>query len=140
MHVGAHDVAASADELASAGIEPLTVEQVFRRPVVSLHLPLDSSTRGFVNERLLALMPPESILLNVSRGGLVDEQALLQALERRRPAYAGLDVLANEPPEPGHPLVAHPRVLVTPHVAFFSPDGVLRLRRLAAGAVVAALR
>jgi D-3-phosphoglycerate dehydrogenase len=140
MRVGAHDPAVAAERMAAAGVESLTLEDAFRRPVVSLHLPLDPSSRGFVNDRLLALMPPESILLNVSRGGLVDEAALLRALEQRRPAYAGLDVLATEPAPREHPLVSHPRVVVTPHIAFYSPESLLQLRRLAATAVVEALR
>lgn len=102
-------------------IENRELDEVFAlADVISLHLPVTESTRGLVDARRLALMPAGAMLVNVSRGGLLDEAAVLAALESGALAGAGLDVLVEEPPPPGHPLVAHPRVVVTPHAAYLS--------------------
>jgi phosphoglycerate dehydrogenase-like enzyme len=83
--------------------------------VVSLHVPLAPSTRGLVGARELALMKPDAVLINTSRGPVVDQAALLAALESGRLAGAGLDVLATEPPDAGDPLLKLPNVVLTPH-------------------------
>jgi D-3-phosphoglycerate dehydrogenase / 2-oxoglutarate reductase len=137
--VVAYDPYSDPAELRAAGVEPVDVDEVFRSDVVSLHLPLTEATAGFVDARRLALMPPHGILLNVSRGGLVDEAALLEALEAGRLGAAGLDVLADEPAPRDSALRSHPRVALTPHIAFYSPDSLARLRRAAAERLVAAL-
>lgn len=139
MHVGAFDPHVSVAEITAAGVEPLGLEQAFRRDVVSLHLPLVAETRRLIGGRLFGLMPDESILLNLSRGGVVDEEALLEGLAVGRPAFAALDVLDEEPPHANHPLVVHPRTLVTPHIAFYSTTSVSNLRRQTAEQIVALL-
>jgi D-3-phosphoglycerate dehydrogenase len=88
----------------------------------------------------LARFKPGAYLINVARGGLVDEPALLEALARRHLAGAGLDVLAIEPPSPDHPLIGHPRVVMTPHSAWYSEEGMRDLQRLLAEDVLRALR
>ena len=90
--------------------------------VVSLHAPLTAETRGMIGERELRLMQPHAMLINTARGALVDEQALVRALDEGRIAGAGLDVLAREPPHPDNPLLTHPNVIVTPHVAAGTRD------------------
>jgi phosphoglycerate dehydrogenase-like enzyme len=85
--------------------------------VVSLHVPLTASTRGLIRAHELALMKPEAVLINTSRGGVVDQPALLSALSAGALAGAGLDVLADEPPSISEPLLKLPRVVFTPHVA-----------------------
>ncbi|MCK8786066.1 phosphoglycerate dehydrogenase [Roseomonas sp. NAR14] len=87
-----------------------------RSHVVSLHCPLDARTRGLIGAAQLALMPPGGLLINTARGGLVDEAALLAALESGRLAGAGLDTFAAEPPAAGNGLRAHPAVVMTPHM------------------------
>jgi phosphoglycerate dehydrogenase-like enzyme len=87
--------------------------------VVSLHTPMTPQTRGLIGRAQLGLMRPGSLLVNVSRGGLVDEAALLDALDVGRLAGAGLDVLAQEPPG-DLPLLHHPAVLLSPHAGFLS--------------------
>jgi glycerate dehydrogenase len=109
--------------------------------VVTLHCPLTPATRGMVDARFLVAMKPGAILLNTSRGPLVDEAALREALASGRLGGAGLDVLAVEPPPPGHPLLdpAAPwarRLVVTPHIAW----GTIEARHRLARAVAANLR
>ncbi|MUM19217.1 D-2-hydroxyacid dehydrogenase family protein [Mycobacterium sp. CBMA271] len=90
--------------------------------VVSLHLVLAESTRGIVGKDELALMKPDAVLVNTSRGGLVDEPALIEALRSRQIRGAALDVYAQEPLPPGHPLAALPNTLLTPHLGYVTKD------------------
>jgi phosphoglycerate dehydrogenase-like enzyme len=89
--------------------------------LVSLHLPLTEQTRHLLDDRALSLMPDGAMLVNVSRGGLVDPHALRSHLDSRHLAAAALDVLETEPPLADDPLVGHPRVLLSPHAAYLSP-------------------
>jgi D-3-phosphoglycerate dehydrogenase / 2-oxoglutarate reductase len=107
-----------------------------RSSAVTLHLPLTEDTRGLVDVDLLARMPTGSYLVNTSRGGLVDLDALLDALDSGRLAGAALDVLPQEPPPNDHPLLSHPRALITPHVAWYSAEAEVELRRKAAQNIV----
>jgi D-2-hydroxyacid dehydrogenase (NADP+) len=84
--------------------------------------PYTAATHGIVNDRVLAAMKPTSYLINVARGAIVDEPALVRALEQRTIAGAGLDVFAEEPLPPGHPLWGLENVLITPHTAGFHVD------------------
>ena len=107
----------ASDEYAShlgARLVPLE-ELLGEADFVSLHVPLTAATHELIGRRELALLKPGARLLNCARGGIVDEQALLEAIESGRLAGAALDVFANEPPT-GSPLLAHPRVVATPHL------------------------
>lgn len=97
--------------------------------VLSLHCPLNAETSGLIGERELALMKPDAVLINTGRGGLVDEAALVAALQAGRLGGAGVDVLTEEPPRNGNPLldVSLPNLIVTPHVAWASVETVQRL-------------
>jgi glycerate dehydrogenase len=88
--------------------------------VVSLHCPLTPATRGMIGARELALMKPDALLINTARGGLIDGHALASALKARRLGGAGIDVLPQEPPVDGDPLLDPdiPNLLLTPHVAW----------------------
>ncbi|KMK69035.1 C-terminal binding protein [Puniceibacterium sp. IMCC21224] len=112
---------------------------VSQSDIISFHCPLTSSTKNLVNQELLAYFKPGSILINTARGGIVDLSALLSALKDGSLAGAGLDVLAEEPPNLNHPLLRawtdgdewlNGRLIITPHAAFFSPESVEDLRRL----------
>lgn len=92
--------------------------------VVSLHAPLNDTTAGLVGAAFLDHMRPDSFLVNVARGGLVDEEALADALDAGRPAGAALDVRTHEPPVPGR-LDRHERVILTPHVAGLTQEAQL---------------
>ena len=85
--------------------------------VVSLHVPLDDSTRNLIGARELGLMKPETVIINTCRGPVIEENALYDALKSGRIAGAGLDVMVEEPPKPNHPLFALPNVTLTPHSA-----------------------
>ncbi|MCC6456729.1 MAG: C-terminal binding protein [Caldilineaceae bacterium] len=107
---------------------------------VSLHLPLTPETRGLFNGETLAMMKPSAYLINTSRGAIIDEAALSAALESGQIAGAALDVMSSEPPPLDHPLLAHPHVIATPHVAFYSEAAIVDLATKAARQVVQALR
>jgi D-3-phosphoglycerate dehydrogenase len=118
-------------------IERGDLSEVFARSsAVTLHLPLSDATRAFVGSDLLARMPTGSYLVNTSRGGLVDLDALLEALESGRLAGVALDVLPQEPPPSDHPVLTHPRALITPHVAWYSAEAEMELRRKAVQNIV----
>jgi D-3-phosphoglycerate dehydrogenase / 2-oxoglutarate reductase len=118
-------------------IERLGLEEVFARSsAITLHLPLTEDTRGLVGSEHLGRMPNGSYLVNTARGGLVDLDALFDALQSGQLAGAALDVLPDEPPPKGHPLLTHPRALITPHVAWYSAEAEVELRRKAAQNIV----
>ncbi len=115
-----------------AYVERVTVEELFdRSDVVSLHVPLTAETRGLVGARLLARMKRGSVLVNTARGAVVDIDALLAALDDGTLDGAALDVLPAEPLATDHPLARHPRVLLSPHAAFYSTEAETELRRKA---------
>jgi glycerate dehydrogenase len=97
--------------------------------IISLHLPLNKRTRNLIGERELSLMKKNALLINTGRGGLVNEQALADALRSGQIAGAGFDVLSKEPPEAGNPLLAAdiPNLIVTPHTAWASRQSRQRL-------------
>ncbi|MCW8088084.1 hydroxyacid dehydrogenase [Sabulicella glaciei] len=110
-----------------------------RSEVLSLHCPLDGTTRGMIGAAELVLLPRGAILVHTARGGIVDEAALLAALESGHVAWAGLDVFENEPLDAASPLRGHPRVLPTPHLAANTPRGALGMSTGAAESIVAVL-
>lgn len=119
MRVIAHDV----QPIAMQGVEPVTLDALLQESdIVTIHVHLDDSTRGLIGERELNLMKPGSVLVNTSRGAILDESALLAALKSSRLAAAGLDVLVGER-DAGlslHPLIQYaqsqPNLILTPHV------------------------
>jgi phosphoglycerate dehydrogenase-like enzyme len=98
---------------------------------VSLHAPLTSKTRHLINKRALGLMRPTAVLLNVARGEIVDQPALVEALQAGKIRGAGLDTFAHEPLDPSHPLLQMANVIATPHIAG-GTRGTLRRRTAAA--------
>jgi len=108
-------------------------EELFRKSdIVSLHVPLNDETRGMVDANLLGLMNRGSFLVNTSRGAVVEVPDVVAALDSGRLEGAALDVLPQEPPAPQDPLLSHPRLLLTPHAAFYSVEGERELRTKAA--------
>jgi D-3-phosphoglycerate dehydrogenase len=110
------------------GCDLVSLERVFTESdVISLHAPAVADTRHMVNATTLAHTKRGVYLVNCARGGLVDQDALLAALESGQVAGAGLDVTDPEPLPVGHPLLQHPNVIVTPHVASATVEGRRRL-------------
>ncbi len=97
--------------------------------IISLHLPLNEQTTDLIGEREIALMKQNALLINTSRGGIVDEEALASALRENKIAGAGIDVLTQEPPVNGNPLLEAniPNLIVTPHTAWASRQSRQRL-------------
>ena len=105
----------------AAGVEPVTKEALLREAdVVTIHLRLSERTTGLIGAADLALLKPTALLINTSRGPIVDEGALVDALRSGRIGGAGLDVFDTEPLPPGHPLRTTPRTLLTPHIGYVS--------------------
>jgi D-3-phosphoglycerate dehydrogenase len=127
------------DPFVEGGVD---VERLFAESdVVSIHAPLTEQTRGIVNAELLARAKPGLLLVNLARGGLVRSlDDLLDALESGWLGGVGLDVFAPEPPDPAHPLFAHPRVLCTPHALWRTPSAVEAIFREMSEGILAALR
>jgi len=112
-----HDISRLPPETETAlGMIYTTLEELLRQSdIVSLHIPLTPETRGLIGEKTLAWMKPTAVLINTSRGGAVDEPALIAALQEGTIAAAGLDVFAKEPPDRDNPLLRMDNVVVTPH-------------------------
>ena len=108
--------------------------------IVSIHTPLTDKTRGMVDAAVLARMQPGSYVVNTARGAIIDADDLLAALDSGILAGAGLDVLPVEPISPESPLLGHPKVILTPHAAFFSVQVEIELRRKAAQNIVSWLK
>jgi phosphoglycerate dehydrogenase-like enzyme len=116
-----------------AYVERVSNEALFEQAdAVSLHVPLNEETRGMVGAALLSRMKPTAVLVNTARGAVVDINALADALDAEQLDGAALDVLPVEPPELDARIVQHPRVLLTPHAAFYSVVAEKELRRKAA--------
>ncbi len=130
------------EALASMGIRKAKdYEELFRQAdVVSLHCPLTDETRHLVSRERLALMKPSAILINTGRGPLLDEQAVADALAEGRLYAAGVDVLEEEPPRGGSPLIGAPRCYITPHIAWASAAARRRLIDIATANVAAFVR
>jgi D-3-phosphoglycerate dehydrogenase / 2-oxoglutarate reductase len=120
----------------SHAAEPDLVRFLAQIDILSLHCPLTERTRGMIGERELSLMRRGSLLINTARGPVVDEAALLQALQSGHLEGAGLDTFDTEPLPAGHPLLALPNVLLTPHVAGVTRDAALQVANITARNIV----
>ncbi len=141
MKVLAYDPYITPERAEGLGVELIgSLEELLPKAnVVSLHSPATPETRHLINARTLAMMQRGSYLINVARGTLVDEQALLDALNNGHIAGAGLDVFDPEPPASDNPLFQHPHTVCTPHIASFTTAGVLRMQVMACEQVALAL-
>jgi len=129
----AHDPFVNAPALEGTGIDLVPLEKLLRESdVVSLHAPLTPENHRLINKDTIGMMRPNAVIVNTSRGGLVDEEALADALTDGRLGGAALDVFDPEPLAPGSRLRKLENVLLTPHAAFFSDESLANLQRLAA--------
>jgi phosphoglycerate dehydrogenase-like enzyme len=127
----ANDILNFPDFYEHNGVTQVGLEELLHRSdLVTLHVPLDESTRNMISEERLALMKPSSILINAARGGLVDEAALKEMLVTKRLAAAAFDVFAVEPPQ-DQELLALPNFLVSPHIGGSAEEATLAMGRSA---------
>jgi D-3-phosphoglycerate dehydrogenase / 2-oxoglutarate reductase len=128
------------DDVRAAGVEPLELDALLARSdVVSLHVPLTDESHHLIGADALASMRPGAILVNTSRGPLVDIDALRVSLEAGHLGGAGLDVLEHEPPAADEALLQRDDVVITPHAGFYSEESLRELQRKAVEQVVEAL-
>ncbi len=139
MRVLGYDPFVSPDHATMLGVELADLERIFSEAdFICLHTPLTESTRGLIGEKAIALMKPTVRILNVARGELVDEAALLKAIEDGRVAGAALDVFSEEPPH-GSPLLGEGRIIVTPHLGASTQEAQAEVAREVAEQVIAVL-
>jgi D-3-phosphoglycerate dehydrogenase len=128
--VVAYDVTAEPGDTADDGTPFLTLDDlVGRAHAVTLHVPYLPATHHLLDETRLRRMRADALLVNTARGGLVDTAALVRVLDEGHLAGAALDVLESEPPAPDDPVVRHPRIVVTPHAAWYSEESVTVLKQ-----------
>lgn len=127
----AHDIREYDRFYSDAGVKPVALDVLLRESdIVTIHLPLDRSTRGLIGSPAIAVMKPAAFLINTARGGIVDEEALAAALAAHRLGGAALDVFADEPPS-NPVLLRLPNVIATPHVGGGTEEAVLAMGRAA---------
>jgi phosphoglycerate dehydrogenase-like enzyme len=116
--LGAYDPMLSPDDIKAAGATPMDLPGLLAwADVISIHVPLTEGTRGLIGAKELSQMRPGAVIVNTSRGGIIDEAALAGALMTGAIGGAGIDVFEAEPPPAGHPLFALDNVVLAPHVA-----------------------
>ena len=136
LDVLAYDPVVPADMMSKEGAKAVDLPVLLSEAdFVTLHTPLIQETRNFIGKAQLQQMKPEAFLINAARGGLIDEDALFDALTTGQIAGAGLDVIEDTAPPLDHRLLQLKNVIVTPHTAFFSQEAVLELEERAAGEV-----
>lgn len=142
MKVLAYDPFINSQQASSFGVTLVDnlPELLGQAQIVSLHCPSIPETYHVINRETLAMIKPGAFLVNVSRGALVDEAALLEALESGHLRGAGLDVYDPEPPDQNNPLLTHPRTICTSHIGSYTSAGVLRMQEMACQQVAIALR
>ncbi len=141
LQVIAFDPFAAAGVLEAAGVQSVDFATLLNRSdYISLHTPLTRTNRHLINAEALAQMKPSAYLINTARGPLIDEDALLAAVRAGQIAGAGLDVLTVEPPAPDNPLLQEPRILITPHMAWYSEESKIDVRKSGAEEVIRVLR
>ena len=127
----AHDILDFAEFYAETGVESVDLHTALTSAdIVSIHLPLDGSTRGMISDKVLDLMGPETLLINLARGGIVDEAALEARLKDGRLGAAAFDVFVEEPPQ-NRSLLALSNFQVTPHIGGSTEEGILAMGRAA---------
>jgi glycerate dehydrogenase len=134
MKIIAYDVYfPDAEKLAGLDVEQVELDDLFARSdAITLHCPLTPENDKMVNAQRLKLMKPNALLINTSRGPLIDNQALADALHAGTLGGAALDVLDVEPPPAGNPLLSAPNCVITPHIAWYAKESRARLMKIAA--------
>lgn len=138
--IAAFDPHKNPEAFGAAGIEPMSLDELLSTSdYISIHCPLTPQTRGLIGADQLAAMKPDAVLINVSRGKVVQERALIDALRSGTIRGAALDVFEDEPLDATSPLLALPNVVVSPHIAWLSLEAEQQLKREAAEEVLRVL-
>lgn len=128
MKVIAYDPYITEEAAERAGIEPVDLDELYARSdFISVHTPLTPETKGLIGSEAMGRMKPGVRLINCARGGIVDEQALAEAIKNGTVAAAAIDVFAKEPPAPDHPLFKLDEVVVTPHLGASTDEAQLNV-------------
>ena len=140
MRVLAYDPYVDATRVQALSCEKAELDALLKQAdFISIHAPLADNTRGMINGARLRTMKPTAFIINTARGALIDQDALVKALQERWIAGAALDVFVPERIPPDHPLLSLPNVIATPHVAFYSEESLRDLELQAAENVAAVL-
>ena len=130
LNVIAYDPFVSPQVAAAQGVELVTLEELCKRSdYLSVHVPLNAQTEGMISRIEFAMMKEEAYIINTARGPIIDEQALIEALQAGAIAGAGLDVLETEPIAADNPLLSMDNVILNPHSAFYSVEAETELKR-----------
>lgn len=140
--VVAYDILAGTERfVCPSGVEMVSLDALLRESdVISIHSALNESSRGMIDRNALKKMKPTAYIINVARGGIIDEQALDEALENKSIAGAALDVVASERLLGDEPLLRHDNFLISPHMAWYSEESSIELKRKAAEEAVRFMR
>jgi D-3-phosphoglycerate dehydrogenase len=140
FNVLAHDPYVAKDAFAAAGVEGVSFDDLLARSdFISVHAPLLPATRGLINAAAFAKMKKGAFLINTARGPLIDEAALVAALDSSQLGGAALDVVTTEPLPKGSPLVGRDNVILTPHTAYYSIEALEELQTKCASDVARVL-
>jgi D-3-phosphoglycerate dehydrogenase len=141
FYTAAYDPYLDPHEMEKDNVASLSRAQLFEQAdIISLHLPLNEDTRHIINENTLGLMKSNALLINTSRGGLVDTIALADALQKGRIAGGGLDVFETEPLPAEHPILQCENAILTSHTAWYSESSIPLLQRMAAEEIIRGLK
>lgn len=141
LRILAHDPFVPDEIFKSHGVIKSSFEEVVRESdIVSVHVPLTPATQDLFSMEALRKMKKKAFLINTSRGGIVNEPHLCQALKEGTLAGAALDVMTKEPPDRDDPLLQLPNIIITPHLAFYSEQSIVDLQRMAAEEVARVLK
>ncbi len=137
----AYDPYMPAEKVTAAGARPVSLDELFAQAdFVSLHIPVTPETRNIISAEALKKMKRGAVVINVSRGGLVDEAALADAIRSGHIAGAGIDTFEKEPPSPNNPLLSLDQVIVSPHAAHYSAQSYAEVRSKVFADVAAVLK
>jgi D-3-phosphoglycerate dehydrogenase len=140
LNVVVHDPYVADEALVALGVEGLSFDDLLARSdFISVHAPLSPATRGLIDAAAFSKMKPGALLVNTARGPLIDEPALLAALDSGRLGGAALDVVTTEPLPKDSPLLGRPNVILTPHTAFYSVEALNELQTKCASDVARVL-
>lgn len=141
LKVIAHDPYTDIEVFDELGVDQVDFEEMLKRSdYISLHAPATDETHHMINTNSIRLMKPTAYLINTSRGALIDEDALLQAVQNGKISGAALDVRANEPPAPDDPIMKEENIIITPHLGWCSVEAGISLRVRASQAIVDVLQ